>query len=190
MDRSKKISKRLSYVLRHRPEKFNIILDKEGWANVQDILNNCQEGMGLESPFNIDELREIVTTNDKQRFKFNDDMTKIKANQGHSINVDLNLKPLKRFELPDVLYHGTAERFMDSIMKTGLNRMNRHHVHMYSFKDMEKAGNTGARHQRGTKPVILAIDAGEMYQDGYIFYKTDNNVYLTESVPKKYIIKI
>lgn len=185
MEKIEKISKRLSYVLRHRPEKFNIKLDDEGWANVQDIIDNCQEG--FEIRFKLDDLFEVVRSNDKQRFKLNEDLTKIKANQGHSIKVDLKLKPITP---PDLLYHGTAERFIELIFKEGLKKMNRHHVHMYGPENIFRATNTGARHQKGKKPVLIEINASEMYKDGYIFYKTDNDVYLTDSVPIKYIKKL
>lgn len=178
MDNSKRtnISKTLSYILRHKPEKFNITLDKEGYTLVDSILSNLN--------ITIDELEHVVSSCDKQRFKFNEDKTKIKANQGHSIDVDLNLKAI----VPPVkLYHGTAPRFYSSIMKEGLKKMNRHHVHLYDEESIKKAKDTGSRHQKGLPGLVLEIDAKEMLKDGFKFFRTDNNVYLCDYIPSKYI---
>jgi len=174
-----KISKFLSYVLRHRPEKIDLSLDKNGWTDVKELLEKMEDTT-------FDELCQVVKNSDKQRFKFNDDKTKIKANQGHSIEVDLALKPIVP---PDVLYHGTAERFLELIEKTGLKKMNRHHVHLYEEKDIQKALDTGKRHQKRSGAIVLAISAREMYKKGIEFFKTDNNVYLTDFVYRKYITK-
>jgi len=177
-----KISKLLSYALRHRPEKFNIILDKNGWVTVQDLLNNCRK----EIKFDFQDLKEVVENCDKQRFQISEDGSKIRANQGHSVKVDLGLTPIIP---PQYLYHGTAERFFDSIKKEGLKKMNRHDVHLYEEKHIKKARNTGERHQKGSRGLILVINAAEMIKDGFVFYKTENEVYLTDSVPNQYITK-
>ena len=174
-----KISKFLSYVLRHRPEKIGLNIDKNGWTDVGELLGKLENTT-------FDELCEVVRNSDKQRFKFNDDKTKIKANQGHSIKVDLGLTPIMP---PDKLYHGTAERFLSLIEKEGLKKMNRHHVHLYGEKNMEKALATGQRHQKRGNAVVLAISTREMYKKGIEFFKTDNNVYLTDFVHRKYITK-
>lgn len=175
-----KISKHLSYVLRHHPDSIGITLDKNGWADVDLIIKNSQERI----EFTFEELEEVVKTSDKQRFKFNEDKTKIMANQGHSIPVDLQLQQITP---PFKLYHGTAQRFISSIMKEGLNKMNRHHVHLYAEENLNKAKDTGARHQKGVESMVLVIEAKQMHNEGYKFYKTDNDVYLTDSVPSKYI---
>lgn len=175
-----KISKHLSYVLRHNPKSINIELDKNGWVDVNTLIEKSQSKI----EFSLENLQEVVKTSDKQRFKFSDDGTKIKANQGHSVEVDLQLESIVP---PFKLYHGTAPRFLSSIMKEGLKKMNRHHVHLYSEENMDKAENTGSRHQKGVKPAVLIIEAKWMYNDGFKFYKTDNDVYLTDSVPPKYL---
>jgi putative RNA 2'-phosphotransferase len=175
-----KISKHLSYVLRHNPSSIGIILDKNGWADVDLLIKKSQNKI----EFTFEDLEEVVKTSDKQRFKFSDDKKLIKANQGHSIEVDLQLSAIIP---PFKLYHGTAPRFMPSIMKEGLKKMNRHHVHLYSEENMNKAKDTGSRHQKGVESVVLVIEAKQMCNEGYKFYKTDNNVYLTDEVPPKYI---
>jgi len=175
-----KISKHLSYVLRHNPGAIGITLDKNGWADVDLLIEKSQDKI----EFTFEDLKEVVKTSDKQRFKFNDDETLIMANQGHSIDVDLQLKPIVP---PFKLYHGTAPRFLPSIMKEGLKKMNRHHVHLYSEENMDKAKNTGSRHQKGVEAAVLIIEAKQMNNEGYKFYKTDNDVYLTDAVPPKYI---
>ena len=169
-------SKFISLLLRHKPEVINLTLDNNGWANVDELLDKLNKS-GYDMNFN--ELKEIVVTNDKQRFTFNEDETKIRANQGHSINVDLELKE----EVPpDVLYHGTATRFLDSILEKGLLKQSRNHVHLSSSKDT--ALNVGKRY--GT-PVILIIDAKRMYRDGKKFYLSKNGVWLVDYVAPEYI---
>lgn len=175
-----KISKHLSYVLRHHPESIGIKLDKNGWADVNLIIKNSQEKI----EFTFEDLEEVVRTSDKQRFKFNEDKTKIIANQGHSISVDLQLTAIVP---PFKLYHGTAQRFLPSIMKEGLKKMNRHHVHLYSEENLGNAKDTGSRHQKKVAAVILVIEAKQMSNEGHKFYKTDNDVFLTDNVPSKYI---
>jgi putative RNA 2'-phosphotransferase len=173
---NKNISKFLSLVLRHEPKKINIQLDENGWVDVDElIIKMNQHKMQLD--FKL--LEEVVVTNDKQRFSFNEDLTKIRANQGHSIEIDLALDSA---EPPANLYHGTVEKFIESIRQTGLQKMSRQHVHL--SKIIETAEKVGSR--RG-KPVILTIATGEMFRDGYLFYLSKNGVWLCNDVPAKYI---
>lgn len=174
-DREKKISKALSYWLRHRPEKIGIKLQKNGWVDVQELMEKAKSEM----EFTLEELKEVVKNNDKQRFSFSEDMQKIRANQGHSVDVKIEFKEIIA---PPVLFHGTVGQFIDSIKKKGLIPGNRHHVHL--SKDKETAEKVGAR--RGT-PVILKIDAMKMQDEGFKFFISENGVYLTDFVPPKYI---
>ncbi len=175
MDKKKEkgTSKKLSYILRHNPGSIGIELDKNGWAKVSDILDNLSIARK--------ELIEIVENNDKQRFSFNEDKTMIRANQGHSISVDLEFKTATP---PVVLYHGTVGKFVASILKEGLQKRNRNHVHLSQDKDT--AIKVGSR--RGI-PVILIIDSKSMYRDNFKFYKSENGVWLTDEVPTKYITR-
>ena len=169
-------SKFISLILRHQPEVIGIQLDENGWANVSELLAGLNNG-GHKIDMAI--LEEIVTTNDKRRFVFNEGKTKIRANQGHSIHVDLDLKPSVP---PDTLYHGTADRFLDSIQTHGLQRRSRNHVHLSASHDTTVS--VGRRHG---KPVVLNIDAKSMVRDGYSFYFSENGVWLTSDVPVQYI---
>jgi putative RNA 2'-phosphotransferase len=170
----KRISKFLSLILRHQPEKIGLRLDENGWANVNAILEQTQ------LQFSFKDLEDVVATNDKQRFSFNPNKTKIRANQGHSLQtVDLNLKAQTP---PPFLYHGTVSKFLDAIKIEGLKKMNRQHVHL--SKDLETAQKVGAR--RG-KPFILKVDTLEMHSQGYVFFKSENGVWLTEKVPVEFI---
>lgn len=172
-------SKKLSYVLRHRPDHIGIQLDSKGWADVGALLVGFNL-VGL--PLTFNQLNEIVATNDKQRFAFNKDKTKIRANQGHS--ADLNIKvDLNRKTPPITLYHGTSIHSIDSIKKGGLQPMNRTHVHLSN--DVLTAAKVGAR--KG-KYVILEIKTELMHSAGYNFYLSDNNVWLTDAVPSRYIV--
>ena len=171
-----KLSRFLSFILRHRPEDIGLSLDKNGWADVDELLkaiNRDRRTMTLET------LQEIVVTDDKQRYTFSNDGTKIRASQGHSINVDLELTAV---EPPDVLYHGTASCLLPSIMKKGLEPQNRQYVHLSS--DIETAIKVGSRHG---KPVVLTIDAKQMQADGHKFYLSENKVWLTNHVALQYL---
>ena len=170
-----KISKSLSYWLRHRPEAIGIEIGEDGWVDVNDLIEKAQK----EVEFNLEDLKEVVKNCEKQRFKLSEDFSKIRASQGHSVKVKMDFKEIVA---PPILYHGTVNQFVDSIMKKGLIPGKRHHVHL--SKDIETATVVGAR--RG-KPVILKIDAKKMQDDWIKFYISDNGVYLTEFVPKKYI---
>lgn len=176
--KNKRISKFLSLVLRHKPEVINLNLDENGWTDVNELIEKCSKH---NRDFTFDELNEMVETNDKKRFIFNEDKTRIRANQGHSIDIDLALKPQQP---PEFLYHGTAERNVNSILEKGIERRNRQHVHL--SLDKETATKVGMRHG---KPIILTIRTAEMYDDGIEFYLSENNVWLTDFVDAKYISK-
>ncbi len=171
-----KLSKFISLILRHKPEVIGIQLDNYGWANVEELINKMQATGRI---IDKDILEQIVATDNKQRYSFNEDKTKIRANQGHSILVDVELKEQQP---PDVLYHGTANRFFDSIMEEGLKPMNRLYVHL--SVDVTTAMQVGKRHG---KPVILRIDSKSMYKDGSKFFLSKNGVWLTKTVDKKYL---
>lgn len=172
----KHISKFISLVLRHKPETIGLVLDEKGWANVGALIEKMTaNGESVDRVM----LETIVTTNDKQRFAFNEDKTKIRANQGHSLEIDLNLKPIVP---PVILYHGTAETNLKGIMNIGLIKKSRQHVHLSSTIETAKA--VGSRHG---KPIVLTINALKMHQDGFLFYLSDNQVWLTDAVPVNYI---
>lgn len=170
-----KISKYMSMILRHRPEVIGIHLDEHGWADVNELI----EGIAKKKKFNREILEEIVRTDDKQRYSFNDDKTKIRANQGHSISVDLELEPQ---EPPETLWHGTAEKYVASIEKIGLRPGNRMYVHL--SPDIQTAEKVGSRHG---KPVIYQVKSGEMYRKGFRFYRSVNGVWLTIMVPVEFL---
>lgn len=172
----KHISKFLSLVLRHKPEEIGVTMDANGWVDVDDLIEKCNSN-NVKLDFEV--LEEVVITSDKQRFAFNDDYTKIRANQGHSVNVDLQFEAKEPLEF---LYHGTVQKFIDSIKSNGIQKVQRLHVHL--SKDLDTAIKVGSR--RG-KPVILKISALKMHQDGYAFYLSKNGVWLCDEVPAKYI---
>lgn len=173
----KRLSKFLSLVLRHRPETIGLTLDEGGWADVDELLVKSQSRQVNLDPAT---LRFIVEHNDKQRFAFSDDSTKIRASQGHSLPVRLGLEAKQP---PKLLYHGTATRNLDSIKAQGLLKGARHHVHL--SEDEDTARKVGMRY--GT-PVVLRIDAERMYQDGTEFYQSENGVWLTETVASHYVV--
>jgi putative RNA 2'-phosphotransferase len=176
--RTKEISKLCSYLLRHKPEAVHLTMDENGWVAVDQLLENSAK---YQFEFSLEELEIAVETNKKKRFSFNDDKTKIRANQGHSIDVNVELKPTVP---PEFLYHGTAEQNLESILKNGIQKRNRLHVHLSA--DVETAKNVGTRHG---KPVILKIAALKMHQDGLLFYLSQNGVWLTDFIEPKYISK-
>jgi putative RNA 2'-phosphotransferase len=170
------ISKYLSKYLRHAPKDLDLTLQPGGWVPVDDLLDAAgRHGFDIDH----DELIECVETSDKKRFSFDHTGELIRANQGHSVEVDLQLE---QCEPPEVLYHGTVERFLTAILTEGLDRGRRHHVHL--SKDVETARKVGAR--RG-KPVILTVDAGRMHRDGCKFFVSANGVWLTDAVPPGYL---
>jgi putative RNA 2'-phosphotransferase len=170
------ISKFISYVLRHRPDSIGIQLDAQGWVSVEELIEKaCRFG----NPLDLATLLRVVRENDKQRFVISKDGTKIRANQGHSIPVDLGLSPQQP---PQILYHGTAKRFLENILLNGLHPASRHDVHLsVSF---EAAIKVGKRHGA---PVVLEIASGKMHVDGYPFYVSGNGVWLTKHVPPLYL---
>jgi putative RNA 2'-phosphotransferase len=174
-----KISKFISLVLRHSPEAIHLNMDKNGWVYIQELIDNANKYKKLE--LTLDFIKTVVETNDKQRFKISDDGKKIRANQGHSITVDLELECKIP---PDILYHGTATRFLGSIMKDGLKPMKRQYVHLSRTEEI--ALTVGKRHG---KPIVLYIDTKKMHEEGYKFYLSENQVWLVEEVPIKYIKK-
>lgn len=168
-------SKFLSLVLRHQPHLIGISLDQEGWASIDELLSGC---LTKNITITRDDLAKIVATNDKKRFTICEKSDRIRANQGHSISVELNLKE----EIPPpILYHGTSVRFKNSIMEQGLLKMNRHHVHL--SPDRETATKVGSRHG---KVMILTIDTAKMLENEYKFYLSANNVWLVDHVPPTY----
>lgn len=172
----KHISKFLSLVLRHEPEQIGLTLDEEGWADVVELIAKINE-KGIRLDFAT--LQIVVDTNDKKRFAFNEDQSRIRASQGHSVEVDLNLPPQVP---PRILYHGTAIKFLPIIKEKGLARMERQHLHLSA--DEEIAKNVGGRHG---KPVVLVIQALAMHEKGYVFFLSDNGVWLTDQVPPAFI---
>ena len=179
MKESDRLSVFISLVLRHRPEEANVVLDEHGWADVEELLAGIRD-TGRE--IDRDVLEEIVATDKKQRYSFNQDKTLIRANQGHSIPVDVELK---EGEPPEFLYHGTAERFLDSIRKEGLKPMSRLYVHL--SRDAEYARKIGQRHG---SPVVLQIRSGDMFRGHHKFYLSENGVWLTRSVAPEYLIRL
>ena len=169
-------SKFLSLVLRHRPKMLGVTLDEQGWVDVAVLLAAAAEHGRVISRAELD---EVVFTNDKQRFAFSPDGQKIRANQGHTVQVDLALPPQVP---PDVLYHGTAVRFMGAIRKQGLQKMRRHHVHLSANEDT--AVRVG---QRRGQAIVLLVDSAAMHQAGYLFYRSDNGVWLTDHVPPAFL---
>ena len=160
--------KELSFLLRHDKE---YAFDEHGWREVADLTAN--------HGYTMEELEEIVATNDKKRYEFSEDRKRIRARQGHSVDVDVELKECVP---PDTLYHGTAARFVDSILREGITKRSRLYVHLSA--DVSTAFRVGKRH--GT-PAVLAVDAMEMVADGFKFYLSNNGVWLTEYVPTKYL---
>lgn len=172
-----KLSIFISLILRHKPEEIGISLDEHGWANVEELINGINN-TGRKIDMEI--LEEIVRTDNKKRYSFNEDKTLIRANQGHSIPVDVELKEAIP---PKILYHGTAARFLGSISEQGIKPMNRLYVHL--SEDFDTAVKVGSRHG---KNAILEIDAERMYKDGIKFYLSENNVWLTKYVDWKYVL--
>ncbi|RDI07007.1 RNA 2'-phosphotransferase [Flavobacterium sp. AG291] len=173
------ISKFLSLVLRHKPETIGITLNENGWTSVALLLEKMNhEGKVID----LDILKFIVETNTKKRFAFNEDFSQIRASQGHSLNIELGYEPKQP---PALLFHGTAVQNVAAILEHGLIKGKRHHVHLSTSTDTAK--NVGSRYG---KPVLLDIQAGQMHKDGYKFFISENNVWLTDNVPAHYITVI
>jgi putative RNA 2'-phosphotransferase len=170
------LSKFLSYVLRHKPDAVGIELDPAGWTSISELIAQCNaHGNAITREL----LDAIVRTDSKGRYAISEDGLRIRANQGHSVEVELGYE---QRQAPAVLYHGTPVRFLDSILKSGLDKMKRHHVHL--SLDVATATTVGLR--RG-KPAVLKIDAHRMEQDGHVFYLSANGVWLTDRVPPEYL---
>lgn len=170
------ISKFLSLVLRHQPETIGIQLDQNGWADIDELLEKANNhGIQIDRAI----LNYVVETNQKKRFAFNDTLDKIRASQGHSVDIELgytNQKP------PKILFHGTGEKSVQSILETGLEKRSRQHIHLSS--DIETAIKVGQRHG---KPYVFKVLAEQMYTDNFQFFISDNGVWLTDNVPAKYL---
>ena len=175
----RKLSKSLSYVLRHRPDTIGLTLGDAGWVAVDELLAAFHRAG---KHYRRDQIEIVVAESDKQRFELSEDGLRIRARQGHSVEVDLDYEPAVP---PSVLYHGTAEQFIDAILEQGLNKAKRHHVHLSTNQATMRA--VGMR--RG-KPVILKIDAAKMHADGHPFYVTGNEVWLTDHVPAEYLERV
>lgn len=172
-----KISKYLSFVLRHDPAAGGVILDPDGWVEIHELLAGLS---GKDLTFEREELLEVVAANDKQRFALSEDGSRIRASQGHSVSVALGYAPETP---PNILFHGTAEKFLGSIRLHGLIKGKRHHVHL--SREKETAIKVGQRH--GT-PMVLEVRAREMHRDGFAFFCSANGVWLTDHVPVKYLV--
>lgn len=176
-EKLKRTSKFLSLVLRHQPDKIGLELDEAGWTNVDLLLSKCTaHGMPLDRHL----LNQVVAENDKKRFAFSEDGQRIRASQGHSVEISLGYQPATP---PNRLFHGTAFRFLESIRRDGLQKGKRHHVHLSTNPGTATA--VGGRHG---KPAILEVLAAEMQVAGYLFYLSENNVWLTDSVPTQYLV--
>lgn len=171
-----KISKYLSYHLRHHPEKLNLNIESGGWVKVEELLAACRKNNFL---INLKELEIVVEKNDKKRFSFDAKKTRIRASQGHSIAVDLQLETATP---PAILYHGTFKRAVKPILQQGLRKMARHHVHLSADADTAKVVG-----QRRGKPIVFQVNAMKMSEDGYKFYCSDNGVWLVDEVPPQYL---
>ncbi len=174
----KDISKFIALILRHKPEAIGITLDEHGWASVEELI----EGISKTEPIDLVLLEKIVAEDEKQRYSFNEDHTLIRANQGHSISVDVELE---KKTPPDVLWHGTGEKFVAAIDEQGLIPKSRLYVHLSS--DVETATKVGSRHG---KPVIYKVDTKRMTEDGIAFFQSVNGVWLTKHVPVQYLTKL
>ena len=168
-------SRYISLILRHKPETIGITLDEHGWADVDELI----AGVSRTHPLTMKLLEEIVRTDEKQRYSFNGDKTLIRANQGHSIPVDVELPKL---EPPAILYHGTGQKYVPSIDHQGLLPKSRLYVHLSADKDT--AVKVGRRHG---PPIVYTVQAGKMFEDGYLFYRSVNGVWLTKEVPIEYL---
>lgn len=173
------ISKFISLILRHKPETIGITLDEHGWANAEELIAGINKTQPQNEQITFELLEEIVRTDNKQRYSFNEDKTLIRANQGHSIAVDVELPQVTP---PDILWHGTGEKYVASIQKQGLIPKSRLYVHLSA--DYETAKKVGSRHG---KPVVYTVQSGQMAADGFSFYRSVNGVWLTKAVPVKYL---
>lgn len=171
------IGRFLCFILRHKPDAVGITLDEHGWASVEELIR----AVSRTHPMNMELLEEIVRTDDKMRYSFNEDKTLIRANQGHSVPVDVELE---RREPPSILYHGTGEKYVSSIDAQGLLPRSRLYVHL--SEEYGTAVTVGERHGRA---LVYTVDAMRMHEDGYEFFRSVNGVWLTKHVPVQYLRK-
>lgn len=172
----RRLSKFLSLLLRHKPEIIGIELDENGWTDVETLIRKLNDhGEVIE----LEQLRQIVKTNPKQRFSFDADEKRIRANQGHSVSIDLQYTSVKP---PNILYHGTAKKNVESILVSGLTKQERHHVHLST--DLQTALSVG---QRYGQPHVFEINAEKMFSQGFEFFCSSNGVWLTEKVPPEFL---
>lgn len=176
-EKRNRLGKFISLILRHKPEIIGLKLDKNGWCSVDKLIEKMNNN---NKKIDMKMLKDIVENNDKARYEFNENQTKIRARQGHSINVDVELKEKIP---PKYLYHGTALKFLDSIKEKGIVKGNRQYVHL--SQDIETAVNVGKRHG---KPYVIKINTEEMYKNGHKFFLSNNNVWLVEYVDTRYFV--
>ena len=174
--KARDLSKYLSLLLRHQPDVLGITLDPQGWTSVEALLEKMR-GKGMD--IDLAQLKQVVADNDKQRFAFNPDFSRIRANQGHSVDVDLGLPSVAP---PEYLYHGTAEKNLSVILQEGLQKRSRQHVHLST--DVATAVKVGQRHG---KPVVLLVHSGKLHLDGGLFYRSENHVWLTDAIAPAYL---
>lgn len=177
-DNNKRMGKYVSMLLRHHPEEAGVILDEHGWTDVKDLI----EKVNPRYPLTEEILHQLAFGPDKQRYEFSEDGRRIRAVHGHSVKVDLGYEETHP---PEILYHGTAEKYRESIEKSGLEKRNRQYVHL--SENTEQAKAVGLRHG---KLVLYSVKAGEMHDGGYVFYRSKSGVWLTDSVPVKYLIRM
>jgi len=171
-----KLSKFLSLVLRHKPESIGIHLDPNGWTSVEKLIAKIN---ATGQRIDLDNLKQIVATNNKKRFAFDSSFENIRASQGHSINIDLGYRPQCP---PSILYHGTARQNLNQILLSGLQKRKRHHVHLSA--DEVTATKVGQRHGQA---IVLEVLAGQMFENNFEFFLSENGVWLTDSVPVNYL---
>ena len=179
-DKKNNTSRFISLILRHKPETIGITLDEHGWADVQELIDGINHSGG--HFLDMDGLEEIVRSDEKQRYSFNEDHTLIRANQGHSIPVDVDLEERTP---PDILWHGTGEKYVPAIDEPGLIPKSRLYVHLSA--NLETARKVGSRHGR---PVIYQVNCSRMVQDGFRFFLSANKVWLIKEVPVRYLSKL
>ncbi len=170
-----KMGKYVSMLLRHHPEEAGIVLDEHGWADVEDLVRK----VNVKYPLTEEILHQIAFGTDKQRYEFSENGKKVRAVHGHSIKVDLEYEEMQP---PDILFHGTAEKYRQSIKENGLLKKQRQYVHL--SENIEQAKAVGERHG---KLVLLSVDAKRMWTDGYKFFRSTSKVWLTDTVPVEYI---
>lgn len=177
--RTRDLSKFLSLLLRHKPETINLKLDRNGWADLDELISKLKADGKKTS---LEHIQEMVESNNKQRFKLDLKNNRIRANQGHSIPIDMEFEPIKP---PQFLYHGTAKRNIPSIQKLGIQKQDRQHVHL--SPDLKTAEIVGKRHG---KPVIFVVDSEAMFEKGFDFFLSENGVWLTGEVPSEFFKEI